>query len=146
MRATIAAALLSAVLATSGCYRYRPAVLPPAPGAQVRVVFRSPLDVTTLQLGPDTTRRIHLGIFEASGTIEAATADTVALLLAELHTRAGSLPSVVGQIALLPTSEIARIEERRFQPGTTLLVGAGAAALALTAYIIVLIATISSAW
>jgi hypothetical protein len=145
MRAFISPALLAAVLTSGACYRYRPVAPPPAPGARVRVVFRNPLDVATLELGRDTTRRIHPGIFEASGTIEAATADTVALLLGQLRTRAGPLPSPSGEVALLPTSQIARIEERRFQPGTTLVAGVGAAALALTAYVVIAIVAITKA-
>lgn len=146
MRAIIPAAFVGALLTNGACYRYRPLVLPPAPGAQVRMVFRAPLEVTTLQLGPDTTRQTHPGVFEASGRIKAATTDTIALLLGELRTSAGPLAAVAGQVALLPTSQIARIEERRFQAGTTLLAGAGAATIALTVYVFILIVTITKAF
>jgi hypothetical protein len=109
----------------------------------VRIVFTSAIVVNTLRRGPDSTRRTHPGVLEASGTIEAAASDTVALQLGELRTAVGSLPNVVGQVALLPIAQIARIEERRFQAGTTILAGVGVSALALAAYVILLIAAIT---
>ncbi len=136
-------ALLGAWLTTTACYAYRPVALAPTPGSRVRIVFTSAIVVTTLQLGPDSTRRTHPGVLEASGTIQAAASDTVALHLGDLRTAAGSVPDVVGQIALLPTAQIARIEERRFQAGTTILAGAGLSTLALATYIILLIVALT---
>jgi hypothetical protein len=109
----------------------------------VRIVFTSAIIVTTVLPGPDSTRGAHPGVLEASGTIEAAASDTVALRLGELRTAVGALPNVVGQVALLPTAQIARIEERRFQAGTTALAGLGLSTIALGAYIIILIAAIT---
>jgi len=144
MRVTARVAFLGAWFATTACYAYRPVALAPTPGSQVRIMFTSAIVVTTLGRGrPDSTRRTHPGVLEASGTIEAAASDTVALQLGELRTAVGSVPNVVGQVALVPTAQIARMEERRFQAGTTILAGVGVSALALAAYIILLIADIT---
>jgi hypothetical protein len=78
-------------------------------------------------------------VWEASGAIQAAAGDTIALRLGELRTAAGPIPDLSDQIAMLPTNQIARIEQRRFQAGTTILTGVGALALAATAYVILLI-------
>ena len=99
--------------------------------------------VTTHQ-GQDNASRTYPGVLEASGTIQAAAGDTVALLLGELHTAGGSLPNVSDQIALLPAAQIARIEQRRFQAGTTILAGVGAFALAATTYVLLLIVAITN--
>jgi hypothetical protein len=136
-------ALLLAVFTTGGCYAYRPVALAPAPQSRVRVVFTSALVLTTLPSGPDSTRHTYPGVLEASGTIQAAAGDSVALLLDEVRTAQGSVTNVARQVALVATTHIARIEERRFQAGTTALAGLGAAALAATAFILVIIATIT---
>jgi len=143
MRITVPAALLGVCFTASACFAYRPVALAPAPGSHVRIVFTSSSVVATFQPGPDSTRRAHSGVLEASGTIEAAASDTVALHLGELRTAAGSVPAVSGQVALLPTDQIARIEERRFQAGTTALAGVGAAALSLTALVVLVIVAIT---
>lgn len=135
--------LLAAWLSAGACYAYRPVALAPAPGARVRIVFTSAIVAATFQPGPDSTRQIHPGVLEASGTINAAARDTVALHLGELRTAAGAVPGVSGRVALLPTAQIARIEERRFQAGTTVLAGVGASALALTALVILLTVAIT---
>lgn len=135
--------LVLAVCTAVGCYAYRPVAVVPAPRARVRVVFTSALALTTLPSGPDSTSHTYPGVLEARGIIRAAAGDSVALLLDEVRTAQGSVANVAGQIALLPTAQIARIEERRFQAGTTALAGVGAAALALAAYIAVIIATIT---
>lgn len=143
MRTTVRAALLGVSFTASGCVAYRPVALAPAPGAHVRIVFTSSIVVATFQPGPDSTRRAHAGVLEASGTIEAAASDTVALHLGELRTAAGPVPDVSGHVALLPSAQIARIEERRFQAGTTALAGVGAATLSLTALVVLLIVAIT---
>lgn len=143
MRTTIQAALLTTWLTASACYAYRPVALAPAPGAHVRIVFASSIVVATFQPGPDSTRHTHPGVLEANGTIQAAAGDTLALHLGELRTAAGPVLDVSGQVALLPTAQIARIEERRFQAGTTALTGVGAAALALTAFVILVTVAIT---
>ena len=135
--------LLLAVCTAVGCYAYRRVALAPAPRARVRVVFTSALVVTTMPSGPDSTRHTYPGVLEARGTIRAAAGDSVALLLDEVRTALGSVTSVAGQTALVPTAQIARIEERRFQAGTTALAGLGAAALALAVYVTIVIATIT---
>jgi hypothetical protein len=94
--------------------------------------------VTTVPPGPDSTRRTYPGVLEASGTMQAAAGDTIALRLGELRTVGGALPGLSGQIALLPTTQIARIEVRRFQAGTTALAGIGVSTLALATFVILL--------
>jgi len=131
-------ALLGACLTACACYAYRPVALAPVPGSRVRIVLASAMAVTTLHLGPDSTRRTYPGVLEAGGTIQAAASDTVALSLGELRTAAGSLPDMSGQVALLPVAQIARIEERRFQAGTTILAGVGVSTLALAVYVILI--------
>ena len=143
MRMTVQVALLGTWLTASACYAYRPVALAPTPGSHVRIVFTSSIVVATFQPGPDSTRHTHPGVLEASGTIQAAASDTVAIHLGELRTAAGSVPNMSGQVALLPAAQIARIEERRFQAGTTALAGVGASALALTALVILLIVAIT---
>lgn len=146
MRVTVRAALLGVSLTTSACYAYKPVALAPTPGSRVRIMFTTSIVATTLQPGSDSTRRTHPGVLEASGTIQAAASDTVALRLGELRTATGALPNVSGQVALLPTAQIARIEERRFQAGTTALAGVGVSALALTTLVILLIVDITRAF
>ena len=102
------------------------------------MVFTSALTVTTYGLGLDTVGHSTPGVLEASGVIQAAAADTVALRLGELRTAAGSVRGVSGRIAKLPTARIARIEQRRFQAGTTILAGVGLSTLALATYVILL--------
>jgi hypothetical protein len=82
------------------------------------------------------------GVLEAGGVIQAASADTIALRLGELRTATASIPGVANQIALLPIARVARIEQKRFQPGTTVLVSVAVSVLALTAYIVLLTAAI----
>ena len=95
--------------------------------------------MTTLGATPDTARRAHPGVLEASGVVQASAGDTIALRLGELRTSAGPVPDVADRVALIPTAQIARIEERRFQAGTTALTGLGVAAVALTAFLVVVI-------
>ena len=137
MRMTVGSALLGSVIATGACFAYRAVALAPTPGSRVRVVLATAMSVTTFAVGRENTRRSYPGVLEASGTIQAAAGDTVALLLGELRTVAGAVPNLSDQIALLPTAQIAGIEERRFQAGTTILVWVGASVLALATFVIV---------
>lgn len=143
---TVRVALLGAWLTTSACYAYRPVALAPTAGSRVRIVFTSASAVTTLQPGLDSARRTYPGVLEASGTIQAASSDTIALRVDELRTATGALPNVSDQVALLPTAQIGRIEERRFQAGTTALTAVGLSALALTAILVLVIASITRAF
>lgn len=143
MPLTARIALFGASVATGACYAYRPVAQAPTAESRVRIVFASALTVTTLTIGGDDSLRTYPGVFEASGIIQAAAKDTIALRLGELRTAAGSVPNVSAQVAMLPTATIARIEQRRFQAGTTILVGVGISALALAAYVIVLIVAIT---
>jgi hypothetical protein len=143
MRVTVRAAFLGAWLTSSACYAYRPVALAPPPGSRVRIVFASSIAVTTLQSAPDSTGGTYPGVLEASGTIQAAAGDTVALHLGELRTASGSLLNVSGQVALLPTAQIARIEQRRFQAGTTILAGLGLSFLALSTFIILIMVALT---
>lgn len=132
---------LTAILA--GCYAYRPAGPAPAPESRVRVVLTSVTTVTTIASGRDSSRHSYAGVMEASGITESVAGDTLALRLGELRTATGPVPDVAGQVALLPADRIARIEQRRFQAGTTALAGVGLAALALATFVVVVIATLT---
>lgn len=142
IRVIVRAAASGVWFASAACFAYRPVGLAPTPGSQVRIVFTSAITVTTLGSGSDSTRRAYPGVLEANGTIRAAARDTVALRLGELRTARSTLPDVSGQVALLPTAQIARIEERRFQAGTTVLVSVGVAVLALTTFIVIVTAAL----
>lgn len=131
--------LLGALFAT-GCYAYRPVAQAPPPESRVRIVFTTAISVTTTATAADSVRHTYPGVLEASGIIQGAAADTVALRLGALRTAAGSIPNVSGQVALLPTAHIRRIEQRRFQAGTTLLTGLGLSAIALATFLIIVIA------
>lgn len=133
-------ALCGAGLAAGGCFAYRPVSVAPAPGASVRVIFSGTAEVTTVGQAPDTARHVHWGVLEASGTMQAAGADTIALRLGELRTSAGPVAGESGRVALLPAAQVARIEVRKFQPVTTILTAGGVAAVALSAFLVVVLA------
>jgi hypothetical protein len=139
------ATLLGVTVWTAGCYAYRTVPVAPAAGTRVRVVLTGATPVIAMVPGREDTRRTFEGVLEAGGTIQAAAGDTVALVLGELRTAAGSVPDVAGRIALLPTARIGRIEERRFQAGTTLLAGTGVSLLVFTVFIVLLTATVVKA-
>jgi hypothetical protein len=143
MGATVGAVLFGVWITSVACYAYRPVALAPTPGSRVRIVFTNSIVVTTWQPGVDSTRRAYPGVLEASGTIQAAAGDSIALRLGELRTAAGPVSSVSDQIALLPTVQIARLEERRFQAGTTALAGVGALTLAAATFITIIIVAIT---
>lgn len=137
--------LLGISIAVNACYAYRPVAVAPASGSRVRVVLASAASVTTMVPGREDTRRVIAGVLEANGRIQAAARDTLALRLGELQTAAGAVPDVQDQVALVPTAQIARIEERRFQAGTTLLAGTGFAMVALGTFVMLLIITLTKA-
>lgn len=133
------ATLLGISIAAGACYAYRPVPVAPATGTRVRIVLTSAMSVTAMAPGREDTRRAIPGVLEATGRIEAVAADTVALRLGELRTAAGAVPDVADQVAFVPTARIARIEERRFQAGTTLLAGAGLSLIVFSTFIVLLI-------
>ncbi len=133
---------LGSAAVTGACYAYRQTALAPVSGAQVRLVLTSPAGVIAMTPGRDETRHIVPGVFEASGRLEAGAGDTLVLRLGVLRTAAGVAPKVEGQVALIATAQIARIEERRFQAGTTLLAGAGFAMLAFGTFMVLVLTTI----
>ena len=143
MRVAAEAVLLGSLLAAGACYAYRPASLAPTPGSRVRIVLAGATEITSLSPGMEGKRLAHAGVLEASGTIEAASGDTIALRLGQLRTAEGSLPGMAGRIALIPTVHVAGVRERRFQAGTTLLGGLGLSLLALSAYIVLLVVAIT---
>jgi hypothetical protein len=136
------ATLLGISIAAGACYAYRPVPVAPAAGSRVRIVLTSVALVTVMAPGREDTRRTIPGVLEATGRLEAAASDTVALRLGELRTAAGAVPDVADQVALVPTAQIARIEERRFQAGTTLLAGAGLSLVVFSAFIVLLIVVV----
>jgi hypothetical protein len=135
--------LLAATMVTGACFAYRPVTLAPQPGAQVRVIFTTAIPVTTYTGGRGAVRQVHPDVLEASGAIQAAAGDTIALRLGELRTAGGAVPGVSDQVALLPTG---RIEQRRFQAGTSVLVGVGALTLVTTILVVLLIVDIVHAF
>jgi hypothetical protein len=136
--------LLLATL-SGGCYAYRPVPVAPVPGSRVRIVLISEAPVAVMAPGRADTRRSVPGVLEAGGVMEASSADTVVLRLGELRTAAGAVSDVAANVALIPAALISRIEERRFQVGTTLLAGTGFAMLATGALMVLLIALIVTA-
>jgi hypothetical protein len=138
---TVGRAVLAGLLA-AGCYAYRAVPTTPVPTSAVRVVFKTAQVLTTIPLAPDTLPRIYAGVLEASGVIEAGAGDSLAIRLGELRGATGSVGDVDGQVVMIAAAQVERFEERRFQAGTTALAGFGAAALALTALLVVTIAAI----
>lgn len=128
-----------------GCYAYRSASLPPAPGAEVRVILTTPTAVTSIVPGREGERLLHDGVLEASGVVRAAAADTIALRLGELRTAAGRVRGTDGRVALIPVARVAKIMERRFEAGRTALGGAGLLTLATSAFIILITITLTRA-
>jgi hypothetical protein len=100
------------------------------------------MPVTTYSGGQGAVRQVHPNVLEASGVIQAAAGDTIALRLGELRTASGAVPGVSDHVALLPTAHISHIEQRRFQAGTSVLVGVGALTLATTILMVLLIVDI----
>jgi len=145
MRMAISSALLGAMICAGACFAYRPVAVAPTAGSRVRIVLRSATAVAAFAAGREDVRRSYPGVLEASGRIEAAAGDTVAVRLGELRTAAGAVPDVADQVALLPAAEISRIEQRRFQAGTTLLAGVGLSALAFAAYVMLLVVVLTKA-
>jgi hypothetical protein len=103
----------------------------------VRVVLISPMEVTTV--GKDGARQGHAAVFEVSGSVAAAAADTLAITLGELRVANGVLPIASGQTALVPTVAIARIEQRKLEAGRTVLAGLGALTVLTTVMIVLII-------
>lgn len=142
MRSMIAKAVLGLALSTmSACYGYRHIETAPQPGTRVRIMLLSATELATV--AADSTRQLHPGVLETSGTVQAAAADTIAIRLGELRTSAGVIPNLTDRIALVPTALIARIEERHFQAVTTALGGIGLATLALAGFLVIIIVTIT---
>lgn len=131
-----------AALTGGGCYAYRQVPTTPVPTSQVRVVLRTARTLSTVPLPPDTVRRTYGGILEAGGVIQAAAGDSLSLRLGELRSATGPVEAVDGQVVMIATADIERLEERRFQAGGTALAGLGAAAVAMTVFFVVTIAAI----
>ena len=130
-------------LLVAGCYAYREVPKTPVPASVVRVVFRTARTLSTVPVPPDTVRRVYAGILEASGVIQAAAGDSLALRLGEVRAATGPVGDADGQVVMIATADVERIEERRFQSGTTALAGIGAAAVALTVFFVVIISAIT---
>jgi hypothetical protein len=137
--------LLLVASASAACYAYRTTAVAPDAGARVRIVLSSAAPITAMTPGREESRHAVAGVLEVSGRFEAGAADTLVVRLGELRTAAGAAPDVSQQVALVPASLIARIDERRFQAGTTLLAATGFAMIALCAFLVVIVATITKA-
>lgn len=136
MRPFLRYVAFAGLVVVPGCFQYRPVGAPPS-GAAVRVVLTSAMEVTTVGMGG--TRQVHAGVFEVSGTVAAAAADTLAITLGELRAATGVLPVAPGRTALVPTLAIARIEQRKFEAGRTALAGLGALTILTTVMIVLII-------
>jgi hypothetical protein len=136
--------LLLVASASTACYAYRTTAVAPITGTRVRIVLSSAAPIAAMTPGREESRHVVAGVLEVRGQVEAGAADTLVVRLGELRTAAGAT-DVSDQVALVPTSLIARIDERRFQAGTTLLAGTGLAMLAMTAFLVVIVATLTRA-
>ncbi len=145
MRSPWLALPLCVALISGACYAYRSTPVAPAAGARVRIVLVSAEPITVLPAGSGESRRIVQGVVEVRGRMEAAGADTAVVRLGELRTAEGTVAVPEGLVALVPAAVISRIEERRFQAGTTLLAGTGFAMVALGTFIVLLIVTLTKA-
>lgn len=90
MRTTHGRLVLLALLSASACFGYKRVETAPSAGVRVRIVLASATDVTTIDA--DGARLTQLAVLEASGTIQAAAADTIVLRLGELRTATGAVP------------------------------------------------------
>lgn len=131
-----------AALLAGGCYAYREVPKSPVPASEVRVVFRTARTLSTVPVPPDTARHIYPGILEASGVIQAAAGDSLALRLGALRTATGPVGDADGAVVMIATADVERFEERRFQAGATALAGLGAAAIAMTAVFVITLSAI----
>ncbi len=145
MRSLSLALPLCVALLSGACFAYRSTPVAPAAGTRVRIVLVSAEPITVMQAGSGEGRRVIQGVVEVRGRMEAAGADTAVVRLGELHTAEGAVAGPDGLVALVPAAVIARIEERRFQAGTTLLAGTGFAMLALGTFLVLVIVTLTKA-
>ena len=132
-------------LGTFGCYGYRVAQLTPAPGTRVRVVLVAASSLAVRTAGAEGPRTLHANVLEATGTVVAASRDTIVLRLGELYTTDGAVGGLGDLLALVPVDHIAQVTERHFQAGRTALGGAGLLLLATGTLIVVLVVTIVKA-
>jgi len=128
---------LLALLLTVGCYSYRTAGQTPGPDARVRILLTAESAIPLQAAG--ATPDVQEGVLEASGTVVAASGDTIVLRLGELRGARGAFPGLEGRTALIPVSRVARITERRFDAGRTALGGAGLSLLATATLIVLLV-------
>lgn len=146
MRTTsLAVPLLLVASVSAACYAYRTTAVAPDAGASVRIVLNSAAPITAMTPGREESRHAVAGVLEVRGRFVAGAADTLVVRLGELRTAAGAAPEADEQVALVPTALIARIDERRFQAGTTLLGLTGLAMIALCAFLVVIVATLTKA-
>ena len=137
------AALPLVLLASAACYGYRAVETAPRAGARVRVVLTTASTITTFAADGQATR--HDGVLELSGTIAAASAEVVSVRLGELRGARGPVGATGASVARVPAELIARIEERQVRAGTTALAGVGVATVAIGAFLIVIIVTLTKA-
>lgn len=133
--------LVGIAFATAACFGYRRVESVPAPGARVRLVLVTASDIATVTAGG--TRERHARILEVHGTISASAEDTVAVRLGELRSESGALRGVKGRTALVATTAIGRLEQRRFLAANTALAGVGAMTLSITAFLVVIIISLT---
>lgn len=139
---TLRCVLLVLLLAGPACYRHLSVGTSPAPGADVRVVLVSSMEIVTV--GTAGARTTHVGVLEASGRVSAAAGDTLALRLGELRGVTRVIVADQGETALLPVSAIARVEQRRFSAGNTVVAGLGVVTLLTAAALLLIIRALTS--
>ena len=132
-------------LGTSACYGYHVAELTPTPGTRVRLVLQARSPVAVAAAGADGPRTLHANILEATGTVVAASRDTIVLRLGELYAADGAVGGLGDLLALVPVDHVAQVTERHFQAGRTALGGAGLLLVATATLIVLLIVTIVKA-
>jgi hypothetical protein len=112
---------------TSACFSYRTLETGPVPGRHVKITLAGPTAIETVLGG---VRDTSVGVIEATGTVRAATADTITLALDGLYTIEGLLPGSAGVVAYVPARQVTRVQEREFEAGKTVATGIGVYGLA----------------
>lgn len=144
LRVRRAVSWLTAIGTLTGCYSYRATALSPTPGTQVRILLKAAAPITT-HLADQDQPTVHADVLELSGRMIAATADTLMVRLATLHTSAGPVAGVSGRVARVPVERVGAVTERRFAAGRTALSGAAVVLVASAVLLVWLVVTVTKA-
>ena len=138
--------VVAASTVSFACYGYQSVKTAPSPGADVRLTLKSASTIFTSASTPSASpneRVAREGVFEVSGTLMAASGDTLVVRLGTLSTSRGAIGGVSNHVALIPADRIASIQERRFQAGLTLLGGVGLVFVATAVLLTILIVALT---